>query len=110
MIPFRLTNIPASFQALVNDILRSYLDIFVLAYLDDILIYSKTYKEHVQHITLVLEALRDSGIRIQGEKCAFHKQEVEFLEFILTTDGVKMDPAKVEAIQKWPESKTVTEV
>jgi hypothetical protein len=73
VMPFGLTNAPASFQALVNDILRPYLDIFVLAYLDDILIYSKTHKEHVQHVTSILEALRNAGMRIQGEKCAFHK-------------------------------------
>jgi hypothetical protein len=59
-----LTNAPILFQALINDILRLYLDIFVLAYLDNILIYFKTYKEHVQHVTLVLEALRDAGMRI----------------------------------------------
>jgi hypothetical protein len=96
-----LTNIPISFQALINDILRLYLDIFVLAYLDDILIYSKTYKKHVQHVTLVLKALRNAGIRIQGEKCAFYQQEIEFLEFILSTKGVKIDPKKLETIEKW---------
>jgi hypothetical protein len=100
VILIRLTNASASFQALINDILRPYLDIFVLAYLDNILIYFKTYKEHVQHVTLVLEALRDADIRIQGEKCAFHQQEVEFLGFILSTKGVKIDSKKLKAIKK----------
>jgi hypothetical protein len=109
-MPFGLTNASASFQALVNDILRPYLNIFVLAYLDDILIYSKTHKEHVQHVTSVLEALRNAGMRIQREKYAFYKQEVEFLEFILSTEGVRMDSKKLEAIEKWLRSKNTTEV
>lgn len=110
VMPFGLTNAPATFQALINDILREYLDKFVVAYLDDILIYSKTRKEHVQHVTLVLKALEGAGMRINGEKSTFHATEVEFLGFIITRDGVKMDPKKVEAVVNWPQPKNVTEV
>jgi hypothetical protein len=110
VMPFGLTNAPATFQALINDILREYLDRSVVAYLDDILIYSKTKTDHVRHVTEVLEALGRSGMRIQGEKCVFHQPEVEFLGFILSTEGVKMDPSKVEAVQKWPRPQNVTEV
>ena len=84
VMPFGLTNAPATFQALINDILREYLDRFVVAYLDDILIYSKTRKEHVQHVSTVLEALGKAGMRINGEKSTFHASEVEFLGFIIT--------------------------
>jgi hypothetical protein len=110
VMPFGLTNAPATFQALINDILREYLDEFVVAYLDDILIYSKTRKEHIKHVRLVLKALEGAGMRINGEKSTFHASEVEFLGFIITRDGVKMDPKKVEAVVNWPQPKNVTEV
>ena len=110
VMPMGLTNAPATCQALVNDILREYLDKFVVAYLDDILIYSKTLKEHTQQVTLVLKALERAGMRINGPKCTFHSDRAEFLGFILTRDGVEMDPQKTEAVEKWPTPKNVTEV
>jgi RNase H-like domain found in reverse transcriptase/Reverse transcriptase (RNA-dependent DNA polymerase)/Integrase zinc binding domain/Chromo (CHRromatin Organisation MOdifier) domain/Aspartyl protease len=110
VMPFGLTNAPASCQALVNDALREYLDIFTVAYLDDILVYSKSYEEHVQHVTKVLSALEKHGLRVNLEKCEFHKQRVEFLGSIITTKGVLMDPKKVEAVQTWPQPKTVKEL
>jgi hypothetical protein len=110
VMPFGLTNAPATFQSFINDALREYLDDFASAYLDDVLIYSKTRKEHIEHVRKVLEALDKADMKVAGEKCAFHQQEVEFLGFILSTEGVKMDPRKVEAVQQWPVPKTVTEV
>jgi RNase H-like domain found in reverse transcriptase/Reverse transcriptase (RNA-dependent DNA polymerase)/Integrase zinc binding domain/Chromo (CHRromatin Organisation MOdifier) domain len=110
VVNFGLTNAPATFQALINDILRENLDMFVTAYLDDILIYSKTKQEHIQHVTWVLERLEQHGMRIRGDKCAFHQQEVEYLGFILTTEGIRMDPKKVEAVTTWPEPTNVTEI
>jgi hypothetical protein len=72
-MPFGLTNAPATFQAYINNVLRKYLDVFVVVYLDDILVYSKTYEEHVQHMRLILTALRDADLRIKAEKTEFHK-------------------------------------
>jgi hypothetical protein len=95
---FGLTNALATFQAYINNVLRKYLNMFVVVYLDDILVYSKTYKEHVQHVRQVLTALRDADLRIKAEKTEFHKQEVKFLGYIVSREGLKMDSKKIEAI------------
>ena len=98
VMPFGLTNAPAVFQHMMNDIFREHLDDFVVIYLDDILIFSKNEEEHEKHVRLVLEKLRERGLYAKLEKCLFHQTEMEFLGFIATTDGLKMDPKKVEAI------------
>jgi hypothetical protein len=72
--------------------------VFVVVYLDDILVYSKTYKEHIQHVRLILTALRDANLYIKAEKTEFHKQEVKFLRYIISREGLKMDSKKIEAI------------
>jgi hypothetical protein len=102
VMPFGLTNAPASFQHFINDVLRHYLDVFVTAYLDDILIYSDNLDEHRIHVQKVLQALSDADLHLKPEKCEFHRQEVKYLGFIISTDGTKMDPAKVTTIQEWP--------
>jgi hypothetical protein len=98
MMLFSLTNAPASFQALINDILREYLDIFVVAYLDDILIYLTNKKDYIKQVNLVLEALGKAGMRINRLKYIFHAKEVEFLGYIVGLDEIKMDPKKVQAV------------
>ena len=82
----------------------------MIAYLNDILIYSKTKKKHIKHVTAVLEALEKADVRINGAKSVFHVQRVNFLGYVLTTDGVEMDPVKTAAIRDWPTPKNVTEV
>jgi hypothetical protein len=99
---FGLTNAPASFQHFINDVLQPYLDVFVTAYLDDILIYSDNLDEHCIHIQKVLQALSDADLHLKPKKCEFHWQEVKYLGFIILTDGTEMDPAKVTTIQEWP--------
>jgi hypothetical protein len=101
VMPFGLTNAPASFQHFINDVLRPYLDVFVTAYLDDILIYSDNLDEHHIHVQKVLQALSDADLHLKPEKCDFHRQEVKYLGFIISTDGTKMDTAKVSTIQEW---------
>ena len=110
VMPFGLTNAPATFQAYINNVLRKYLDVFVVVYLDDILVYSKTYEEHVGHVRSVLTALRDADLRIKPEKTEFHRHEVKFLGYIVSREGLKMDSKKVEAITSWPKPTTVKEV
>jgi hypothetical protein len=97
-MPFGLINALATFQAYINNVLRKYLDVFIVVYLDDILIYSKTYEEHVQHVRHVLTTLRDTDLRIKAEKTEFYKQEVKFLGYIVSREGLKIDSKKIEAI------------
>jgi len=108
--PFGLTNAPSDFQALINDVLRAYLDDFCTAFLDDFFIYSNTLKEHKEQVYKVLKALSDAGLHLKPEKCHFHKQEVKYLGFIITTNGIWMDPEKVSCILGWEIPRTVTNV
>jgi hypothetical protein len=109
VMPFGLTNAPATCQQLVNDTLREYLDDFVLAYLDDILIYSKNLEDHEEQVKKVLKALEERDLRVKLDKCTFWATEVEYLGFIVSTEGIKMNPGKVKAILEWPEPTTVKE-
>ena len=84
-------NAPATFQAYINNVLREYLDVFMVIYLDDIAVYSKTEAEHVGHITKVLQAIKNAGLRLKPEKCQFYQKEIEFLGFIVSEYRLKMD-------------------
>ncbi len=97
-MPFGLSNALAVFQVLVNDVLRDMVDQFIYVYLDDILIFSCSLQEHVQHIRQVLQRLLENGLYVKAEKCTFHAQSVPFLGYILSSEGVRMDPAKVQAV------------
>jgi len=110
VMPFGLMNAPSDFQALINDVLRTYLDDFCTAFLDDIFIYSNTLEEHKEQVYKVLKALSDAGLHLKPEKCHFHKQEVKYLGFIITTNGIRMDPEKVSCVLGWETPKTVTDV
>jgi len=101
VMPFGLTNAPATFQALVNDVLRNYLDIFTVAYMDDILIFSENEREHTEHVKLVLTALDKAHLRVKPKKCEFSKTELEFLGIIVSTTGIRVSPEKVEAVKNW---------
>jgi hypothetical protein len=92
---FSLINALTNFQALINDILREYLDIFVVVYLDDILIYSINEKNYIKQVNLILEILKKAGIRINGSKCTFHAKEMEFLGYIMGLNRIKIDSKKV---------------
>jgi hypothetical protein len=110
VMPMGLTNAPATFQSVINKALHEYLDVFVTAYLDDVLVYSSgTLEEHVEHAMKVLRKLKEYKLYLQPGKCEFHTKETDFLGFIITT-GVKMDPKKVQTIQEWPLPKTVKDV
>ena len=110
VMPFGLTNASATYQEMINDALREHLNVFVIAYLDDILIYSKTLNEHKQHVRAMLQCLEGRQLLLKPEKCEFHKSEVEFLGFVIGTQGVRMDPTKIKAIKDWPQSTNVKEV
>jgi hypothetical protein len=88
VMPFGLTNAPAIFQHLMNDVFREFLDDFVVCYLDDILVFSKNEEEHINHVRLVLEKLRTTGLYAKLEKCVFHQPQVEFLGYIISGEGL----------------------
>lgn len=102
VMPFGLTNAPATFQAYINRALAGLVDIICIVYLDDILIFSKTEEEHEQAVRQVLERLRNHRLYANPRKCQFYVKEIEFLGFILSPAGVKMDPSRVSAIADWP--------
>jgi hypothetical protein len=106
VLPFGLTNGPATYQRYMNDVLFEYLDDFCSAYLDDILIYSDNELEHQQHVEKVLQRLRDAGLQADIKKCEFNVTKTKYLGFILSTDGIEVDPEKVSVVREWkaPES------
>ena len=110
VMPFGLTSGPASWQHFINDLLWEYLNDFCTAYLDDILIYSTSIKEHRQHVRKVLTKLREAGIPADVDKCEFHVTETKYLGLIVSTEGIKMDPSKVDAIKSWDTPTCVREV
>lgn len=99
-MPFGLKNAPATFQRLMNSVLRDYINKICVVYLDDILIFSTTAEEHMDNIRKIFDRLRQHNLRIQIDKCNFFATSTEYLGHILTTEGVKPNPTKVEAIQK----------
>lgn len=110
VLPFGLTNAPATFQALMNRVLAPYLDRFCVVYLDDILIFSNSPEEHAEHLRLVLQALEDNSLYAGIDKCAFGLSEVDFVGHVVTASGIRPDPAKLAAVQDWPTPKTVRDV
>ncbi len=110
VMPFGLTNAPATFQAIMNDMLRPYLDDFAVVYLDDILIYSKTREEHIEHVRKVMQCLHDHNLYAKPSKCAFLQQTIEFCGHVVGQGKVRMDLAKVKVILDWPPLQTVHDV
>ena len=110
VMPFGMTNSPATFQHFMNDIFRDMTDDFVVIYLDDILIFSADPAKHEQHVRLVLERLRQHNLHAKPEKCQFHTDTTEYLGFIVSPKGVAMDPAKTKVIGDWPTPRNLKEV
>lgn len=102
MMQFRLTNAPATFQSLMNEVFRHYLRRFVLVFFDDILIYNKTLQDHVKHLSLALEVLRNNTLFAKYSKCSFDDRKVEYLGHFIEEEGVTTDPKKIEAVKNWP--------
>ena len=105
---FGLTNTLGSFQGYVNKILVEKLDIFLIVYLDDLLIYIKDLsKDHVKVVLWVLEVLRKCGLYANLKKCHFHQDKVRFISFVISTNGIRMEKEKIDAVKKWRKSKLV---
>ena len=110
VLPFGMCNAPATFMRLMHDVFMPYLDEFVIIYLDDICIYSKSEEEHEEHLRKVLELLRKHQLYAKPSKCAFGVQEIEFLGHIVSDKGISMDPAKVRVVVEWPDLTNAKEV
>jgi hypothetical protein len=109
-MPFGLANAPSTFQHYVNDALRPYLDLFCTAYIDDILVYSDTLAKHKRHVRLVLKAMEEAGLQLDVDKSEFHKSEVTYLGYVISTNGIRIDPNKIRTIINWEYPKNVKDV
>ncbi|KAA0059723.1 pol protein [Cucumis melo var. makuwa] len=110
VMSFGLTNTPAVFMDLMNRVFKDFLDSFVIVFIDDILIYSKTEAEHEEHLHQVLETLRANKLYAKFSKCEFWLRKVTFLGHVVSSEGVSVDPAKIEAVTNWPRPSTVSEI
>ncbi|MBW0477296.1 hypothetical protein O181_017011 [Austropuccinia psidii MF-1] len=107
VMPFGLTNAPASFHNLVNNIFSDFLAIFVVVYLDDIMVFSSSEEEHVKHVASVLQRLRENNSFAKASKCVFHASSVEYLGYVISSDGLKIDSSKFQQILNWPQPKNI---
>jgi hypothetical protein len=110
VMSFGLANAPAYFMDLMNKVFMEYLDRFVVVFIDDILIYSKSESDHEEHLRLVLQKLRDNQLYAKYSKCEFWIDEVPFLRHIIPNGGISVDPAKVKEIVVWSIPTTVTKI
>ena len=110
VMPFGLTNAPSAFQRFMNTIFADMLDVCIVVYLDDILIYSDNKEDHQKHVREVLRHLRKQGLYAKPEKCEFHSESVEYLGYCLAPSGLTMAQNKIQTICDWPEPRRVKDI
>ncbi|GJV26238.1 putative reverse transcriptase domain-containing protein [Tanacetum coccineum] len=110
VMPFGLTNVPTVFMDLMNRVCKPYLDKFVIVFSYDILIYSKSRKEHEEHLKLILRLLKKEELYAKFSKCEFWLSKVQFLGHVIDSEGVHIDPVKIESIKDWASPKPPTEI
>jgi hypothetical protein len=111
VLPFGLTNAPATFQSYINRCLAGVIDVTCILYLDDILIYrGKTLEDHERCVKEILSKLQQWGLYANLKKCVFHARQVEFLGYVVNSKGVSADPERIKDIMEWPLPKTIHEL
>ena len=110
VLPFGLTNAPAYFMDLMNRVFRTFLDKFVVLFIDDILIYSKSKEDHREHLGIILKKLTEHKLYAKLKKCEFWKEKVHFLGHVISAEGISVDPAKIATVVNWPKPTNVTKV
>jgi len=110
VMSFGLTNPPAAFMELMNGVFRPYIDSFVIVFIDDILVYSRTEDDHVRHLRIVLQRLREEKLYAKFSKCEFWLNSVAFLGHVVSKEGIRVDPAKIEAVRGWTRPTSPTEI
>ena len=109
-MPFGLTNTPAAFMDMMNRIFKPYLDQFVVVFIDDILVYSKNIEEHMRYLRIVFQTMREEKLFAKLSKCEFWLDSIVFLGYVISKEGISIDPKKIEAVVNWPRPTNVTEV
>lgn len=109
-MPYGLTNAPAVFQSMINEIFRNILNQLIIVYIRDILVWSKSREDHIIHVRAMLTCLKQDNLYAKLEKCEFHCQTIIFLGYVLSHNRVEMDQAKVKAVKDWPEPATIKEL
>ncbi len=110
VMPFGLSNSPSVFQSFINEVFRDMLNRWLIVYIDDILIYSRSLREHVQHVRAVLRRLIDHQLYAKAEKCEFHQESVSFLGYVISSGGVAMEDQKVHTVVNWPQPTNLKEL
>lgn len=110
VMPMGLCNAPATFQSLMNRIFYDCIDVFLVVYMDDLLVFSKTPEDHLRHLDTVLSRLQSEELYVSPNKCCFMEEETEFLGLIVGPNGIRVNPQKVEVLQDWPRPATLTEL
>ena len=97
-------------MCLMNNIFSQYLDKFVVVFIDDILVYSKTKEEHDEHLQIVLQTLRKQKLYAKFDKFDFYQKEIEYLGYVISSEGISVDPVKIKSIMEWPVPKDVVDI